>query len=437
MKIPESRDRSSVPPPGTLIILGLMLAAAFVQFGLHVVSVAGRGDLRDFAAGYTAAVVAGTGASFYDPQPGKPWFDTNVNADLTAAAGQAGTLHQHPGFEHVHVFSYPPAMMFVFFPFTAVSFQTARLIWLVLSLLMTGWALWLLARWFEFERPAVIGLLFVAAIFHPLRNTIDLGQVNTLMFLGLTGFWVLYRQGRETAAGIVLGAAAAIRLHPGLLVLYLLWRRQFRVGGVALAVACAVSAAAAWAFGLRDSAVYFEQVAPKFTVPLISVENHSLAGFLATVAQAGGWGLSGRVVGPSWLAWGAALVVIGATLLILSPGRQAPGSDRLSDIELALLLVAIPLATPNATVNHLLMLLPCIGILLDRMVRQAAPREVLWPVLTGLAVILIGVVDDFYVHPLLARGPLIFLAEIKFYGVVLLYAALAQQLITSRRSPHA
>lgn len=178
-------------------------------------------------------------------------------------------------------------------------------------------------------------------------------------------------------------------------------------------------------------------MAPKFTVPLISVENHSLAGFLVTVAHACGWGLSGQIVGPSWLAWGAAFAVIGATLLLLSRGRQTPGSDRLSDIELALLMAAIPLATPNATVCHLLVLLPCIGILLDRMVRQAVSSEVLRPVLTGLAVILIGVVDDFYVHPLLANGPLIFLAEIKFYGVVLLYAALASQLRALRLSPHA
>ena len=437
MKIPGILDKSSAPPPGTLAVLGLVLAAVLVQFGMHVAMIAKKGDLRDFAAGYTAAVVARTGATFYDPQPGNPWFGANVNVDLMAAARQAGTLHQHPEFEHVHIFSYPPAMMFVFLPFSSLSFPAAKLIWLALSLLMIGGALWLLVRWFQFGLLTVFGLLFVAAVFHPLRNTVDLGQVNALMFLGMTGFWVLYRQGGETAAGIVLGATAATRLHPGLIVLYLLWRRQFRTGGIALAVACAVSAGATGLFGFRDTVVYVEQVAPKFTTPLISVENHSLAGFLATVAHAWGWGLSGQVVGPAWLAWGAALVVIAATLLILSPGRRTSGSERLNDIELALLLVAIPLATPNATVNHLLMLLPCIGILLERMVRQAAPGGVLWPVLTGLAVILIGVVDDFYVHPLLASGPLILLAEIKFYGVVLLYAALAHQLITSRRSPHA
>ncbi len=436
MMISENRDRISAPLPGTLTVLGLVLAAVLVQFGMRVVLVAGKGDLRDFAAGYTAAVVARTGASFYDPQPGKSWFDENVNADLVAAARQAGTLHQHPGFEHVHIFSYPPAMMFVFLPFSTVPFPVAKLIWLALSLLMIGWALWLLVRRFEFERLTVFGLLFVAAIFHPLRNTVDIGQVNALIFFGMTGFWVLYRQGRDVAAGVVLGITTAIRLHPGLLVLYLLWKRQFRVGGVALAVACAMSAGAAEVFGFRDTAIYFEQVAPKFTVPLISVENHSLAGFLATVAHACGWGLSGQVVGPAWLAWGAALVVIGATLLLLLRGRQTPGPDRLSDVELALLMVAIPLAAPNATVCHLLVLLPCIGVLLDRMVRHAVSREVLWPALTGLAVILIGVVDDFYVHPLLARGPWIFLAEIKFYGVVLLYTALASQLMALRRSPH-
>lgn len=432
---PASREKLSALPPGPLAVAGLALSIVLVQFVMHVVLVAGRGDMRDFAAGYTAAAVARTGASFYDPQPGKQWFDTNVNPDLVAAARQAGTFHQHPGFEHVHIFSYPPAMMFVYLPFSAAPFPVARSIWLALSLLMIGWALWLLARWFEFRLPTVIGLLFVAATFHPLRNTVELGQVNALMLLGMTGFWALYRQGRETAAGVVLGIVTAIRFHPALLVLYLIGRGQFRTGGTAVAVACAISAGAVGAFGLRDTAIYFEQVAPKFTTPLISVENHSLAGFLATVARACGWGLSGQVVGPSWLAWGAALVVAVATLLVLSRGRKGREAGRPDDVELALLFVAIPLATPNATVVHLLALLPCIGILLDRVVREAGPGEVLWPVLTGVAVILIGVVDDFYVHPLLGNGPLIFLAEIKFYGVVLLYAALANQAMARRRSP--
>jgi hypothetical protein len=416
-------------------VLSLVLAAVCTQFGMHLVLLAAKGDFRDFAAGYTAAVVATRGASFYDPQPGQSWFDVNVNTDLLAAAREAGTLHQHSGFEHVHIFSYPPAMLFVYLPFSAVPFPVAKLIWLALSLLMIGWALWLIARWFQFTSPAVFGMLTVAMMFHPLRSTIDLGQVTALMFLGVTGFWVLYRQGRETAAGIVLGATAAIRLHPGLLVLYLLWRREFRTGGVALAACSVVTAAGAWIFGIDNTRVYFAEVAPKFTTPLISVENHSVAGFLSTVLHALGWGMADQVVGPAWLAWGALLMVAGVTLRILSLERQTQAGGRLQDIELAFLLAAIPLATPNATVCHLLVLLPCIGILLDRMVRRADPREALWPMVTGVAVILIGVVDDFYVHPLLARGPLIFLAEIKFYGVALLYAALAHELAAPRRSP--
>lgn len=417
-------------------MFGLILAAVFVQFSLHLVLVAGKGDMRDFASIYTAAVVARTGASFYDPQPGKPWFDANVNKSLISAAREAGTLHQHPGFEHVHIFSYPPAMLFVSYPFAAMPFQAARLIWLLLSLLMIGWALWLLARGFAFERLTVLGLLFVAAIFHPLRNTVELGQVNALMVLGLVGFWALYRQGRDAAAGIVLGVTTAIRFHPGLVVLFLLWRGQFRTAGVAVAVASFISAAAAGAFGLQESMIYVQQVAPKLATPLISVENHSLAGFLAMVAQACGWAFPGQVVGPLWLSWGAAIAVVGATLAILSRSRRKSGSDRLGDLELALLLVAIPLTTPNATVNHLLMVLPCIAVLLDRMVREADSRAVVWTAVTAVGVILIGVVDDFYIHPLLANGPYIFLAEIKFYGVVLLYAALACQLMAPERRSH-
>ena len=434
MARPPDGDRRGALGSGTQVVFALILAAAVVQFGMFVVLLAGKGEFRDFAAGYTAALVAGRGGPFYDPQPDHQWFGATQNPELLAAARQAGTLHQHPAFEHVHVFSYPPAMLFVFLPFTVLPFQAAKLIWLFLSLCMIGGALWLLIRELPFDRASVLGLLFLAAIFHPLRNTVDLGQVNALIFLGLAAFWVLHRRGRDAGAGVVLGLLAAVRFHPGLLVLFLLWRRQFLTAGVALAVAGVMSLVATAVFGMRDALVYLEQVAPKLTTPLISVENHSVAGFLSTLGHAWGWGAPDGVVGPAWLAWVSAVTVLGATLWILSRGRGSGSDGRLTDPELALILVAIPLATPNATINHLLMILPSIGILVDRMVKREQHRNILWPVVVGLAVILIGVVDDFYVHPALSRGPWILLAQIKFYGLAMLYTALARAVLETGKT---
>src|SRR5439155_1648118 len=152
-------------------------------------------------------------------------------------------------------------------------------------------------------------MVSLALIFQPVRNTLELGQVNALMFILLAVFFALYRGGRDVPAGLVLGLSIAIRLHPAMLVLYLMWRREFRTAVVALATAVAV------------------------------------------------------------------------TLL----GEGSTGDLLVSS-------------------------------------------------LAGLSAILIGVVNDFYTHPLLSKGLLVFIAEIKFYGLVLLYAAIVSLLFKIRRS---
>src|SRR2546428_6533151 len=78
-----------------------------------------------------------------------------------------------------------------------------------------------------------------ALIFQRVRNPLELGQVNALMFILLAVFFALYRGGRDVPAGLVLGLSIAIRLHPAMLVLYLMWRREVRTAGVGLVTAFA------------------------------------------------------------------------------------------------------------------------------------------------------------------------------------------------------
>src|SRR2546426_7490681 len=138
-----------IPPRlshAVLVVLVLIVATFAVRFGMDMILLASKGEMRDFAACYTAAVVARAGGSFYDPQPGRPWFAENENPDLIAAARRLGTLHRHEEFEHVHIFSYPPALMFFMLPFAFVSFHVAKLIWLAFSLFAIGWGMWLVGR---------------------------------------------------------------------------------------------------------------------------------------------------------------------------------------------------------------------------------------------------------------------------------------------------
>ncbi len=431
MEKPQTPDDTASLPRAVLIVLLLMVGAVAVRFGMEVLLLARKGEMRDFAAYYTAAVVAKSGASFYDPQPKRVWFLDNDNPDLIATAKQLGTMHRHDSFEHVHIFSYPPAMMFIMLPLASAPLHVAKLAWLVLLIVAIGFGMWLLARTLRSGLLITLCMVFLAVTFHPIRNTLDLGQVNAVIFLFLALFFALYRQGRDTTAGVILGVVTALRFHPGFLILYLFWRREFRPALVALATACAVSVLALFAFGIDQSVMYFTQVAPKFSTALVSIENHSLAGFLATVGRAMGLSDPSQPVSSPWTARIAAGLVLTASALLL-PRVPAPRHSRTATLEFALILVMIPLATPNAWINHLVTIIPSLWILFDNLVKEESPRGILRPCLAGAATIMIGVVDDFYMHPLLAHGALVLVSEIKFYGLALVFLTLGWMLRDAR-----
>jgi hypothetical protein len=417
-------------PRAVLIVLWIVVASAAVRFGMDMLLLAAKGEMRDFAACYTAAVLARDGLSFYDPQPDRPWFSDNQNPNLVAAARKLGTFHSHEEFEHVHIFSYPPAMMFVMLPFATVPFSIAKVGWLAFSLFAIGWGMWLVRRTIRSHLLATLCMMFLVLIFQPVRNTLDLGQVNTVMFVLLALYYALYRNGKDAYAGLVLGLATAIRFHPGLVIVYLLWRRDFRTALTAIGTAGAVSVLAVPVFGVEESVIYFTQVAPKFARALVSVENHSLAGFFATVGPSLGLTPPAQQVSSPWTARLAAGLVLALTAILLTPRRGSQAAD----LEFALILAMIPLATPNATINHLIILIPSYWILFEYLLGEEGSGNVLLSCLAGLTAILIGVVNDFYAHPLLSKGLLVFVAEIKFYGLVLLYAAIAALLFKIRRS---
>jgi hypothetical protein len=74
------------------LALAFVVAVAAVRLGMEVVLAAGKGEMRDFASYDTAAVVAASGATFYDPQRGTAWFFENENQPLLATAHRLGTL---------------------------------------------------------------------------------------------------------------------------------------------------------------------------------------------------------------------------------------------------------------------------------------------------------------------------------------------------------
>jgi hypothetical protein len=83
------------------------------------------------------------------------------------------------------------------------------------------------------RRPLLIGLALALPYVH---SCAVLGNVGLLVLFLLVTTWFLVERGREWQAGVALGLATLIKLLPGLLIVFFLLKRRWRVAGAAAAV---------------------------------------------------------------------------------------------------------------------------------------------------------------------------------------------------------
>ncbi|AGZ40107.1 glycosyltransferase 87 family protein [Actinoplanes friuliensis] len=184
-------------------------------------------------------------------------------------------------------FTYPPFAGLVMAPMAFLPFPVilviACLATVVSTAVLTWWLVAPLVRrkgWTKWFAGSVAVAL--ALCFEPVRETFGFGQVNTLL-LALVAGDVLFGVARGRRwAGVGIGLATAIKLTPGVFILYLLVTRQWRAAGTAIGAAAAATLVAAWIF--PDEAREFWTAALWDTNRVGNLEylsNQSLRGMLA------------------------------------------------------------------------------------------------------------------------------------------------------------
>lgn len=159
------------------------------------------------------------------------------------------------GFAVLTPFSLLPVL-----PFASLSPLEAKRAWLLVNLAFLGLTAWLLHRMSTLGLRRVSIIIFLAMV--PLRTNFLFGQEYVLLLLLLTGAAWLYLRNKRVAAGVVLAIAAALKIYPGLFVLFFARKKQWRsaVSLVAGSVACwAISVAL---FGVETVRIYLEEVLP-------------------------------------------------------------------------------------------------------------------------------------------------------------------------------
>jgi alpha-1,2-mannosyltransferase len=261
-------------------------------------------------------------------------------------------------------FTYPPFAGLVMSPMAFLPFPLVVVVATVATLATTAVLTWWFVRpiirrhgwpvWFAFA------IAFCLAVsFEPVRETITFGQVNTLLLtLVAADLLVALPKGRKWA-GVGIGLATAVKLTPGVFILYLLLTRRWRAAATAAGTATAATLAAAALFPDQSREFWTSALWDTGRVGVLSYfSNQSERGFLARLPI-------DQVAGKIWI------VVVLATLAFWAWRVRKQPDDLMGGLALTGILGC--LISPVTWIHHCVWLLPAIVRCLD----SARKRQIL------------------------------------------------------------
>jgi hypothetical protein len=262
-------------------------------------------------------------------------------------------------------FTYPPFAALVLLPVTALPAAVAGWLNVVASTVALAVVLAvavapIAARRGWTGRSVLAVALPLALLTEPVRQTLGLGQVNLMLMVLVVVDLAVLRGSAWTGVGV--GIATAVKLTPGLLLVYLLVTRQWRALWTATFTVVALTACG-FLIAPAESMRYFGHLIWQTgrIGATDAVANQSLAGLFARVA--------GTATAPTgwWL---------GASLLMLVAGlRRARAAHLDGDEMAALTLVGLTanLISPMSWTHHLVFLPIAVLVLTDVALRNGDP----------------------------------------------------------------
>jgi len=184
-------------------------------------------------------------------------------------------------------FTYPPFAGLAMSPMAFLPFRLvvvlATLATVLTTVLLTWWFTGPLIKskgWTPWFALGVASCL--ALVFEPVRETITFGQVNTLLLTLVAGDLLLGLARGRKWAGVGIGLATAIKLTPGVFILYLLLTRRWRAAGTAIGTAAGATMIGAALFPDQSREFWTSALWDTNRVGVLSfLSNQSERGFLA------------------------------------------------------------------------------------------------------------------------------------------------------------
>jgi hypothetical protein len=259
-------------------------------------------------------------------------------------------------------FKYFPAFALAMIPFAAFSPETGEAIWFVLSIVLVVVFVRACVRALPSPRLSRTQLTWLAVLLvgRFYVREVALGQTNALLGVLLIYALLAAQQQRDTAAGALVGAAVFVKPYAVIFIPWLLvthgWRAMASCFVVLLAGLVAPAAVYGWQGNLDLLAGWWRTVTETTAPNLLIPENVSIATMWV------------KWIGPGMTATvlaGATLVAVaGLVIFVLARRRGVREPDYL---EFGLLMLLIPLASPQGWDYVLMLATPVVLCLVDRM----------------------------------------------------------------------
>ena len=291
-------------------------------------------------------------------------------------------------------FKYAPAMAVMMAPLGALPARAANTIWGALNTVLIA-AMCLVAwRWCAAGLSPWWMLVPLAVLWRTIQSNIVLGQLNTIAITSATaGLWLLSR-GKDKAAGALVGVGAVVKYMPGLLVVWLAWKRRWSALAASLGVVVAlgvvlpavvlgpvrsIDIAKTWI----DVRLHHYTAADEPDLPGYSVKSfvYRVFGDTPYITFTGDDGgetnivVGAAVLPPAGLraVYVAINVLLLAASLWFSRGALRGANDPRGPPESSLLLAVLPLVSPEARFPHFMILALPLTALVYALVRDREP----------------------------------------------------------------
>lgn len=126
-------------------------------------------------------------------------------------------------------FNYPPTSLLFLWPLGLVDFNTASIVWNVLSTLSVIFSVWLICQIKQIGKIWFLLLIPLFTIFFfPVKFNIGNGQINNFLLLFCSLALYFYQTGKKQWSAFFLAAATGIKFAPVIFLLYFMIRRDWQ-----------------------------------------------------------------------------------------------------------------------------------------------------------------------------------------------------------------